>query len=36
MKKITKISFDKNKIRNNIEKYDIETQSENWELILNK
>ena len=35
MMKITKINFDKNKIKNNIEKYNIKKLQKNWEFILN-
>lgn len=35
MIKITKINFDKNKIKNNIEKYNIKKLQKNWEFILN-
>jgi len=36
MEKLSKISFDKKIIRNNIETYNLETQNKKWELILNK
>jgi hypothetical protein len=35
MEEITKVKFEKDKIRNNIERYNIEKLNKNWESIIN-